>query len=214
MPAVWSDWTPDVAIDVPGCPAPTIELAVKQTVIDFCERTHWLRRTPLPIDATSGAGAKSFGSPLIVAGENVQAILKAWLSGEPIEVVGPDDVEDDWPDWKTRVGDPERIVMESIDTYYIVPALAVTRAAALTLKIAVGYTLAATGCDDSIRQHWRDAIADGAKARLMSIPNQKWTSPELAGVWQQRYVSAVKGAEIRALRTPARRPLATKPYWF
>jgi hypothetical protein len=210
----WSDWTPDVAIDVTGCPAPTIERAVKQTVIDFCERTHWVKRTAAPIDVAGGAAARTFGSPVIVSGEAVLAILKAWLSDEPLEVYGPDDVDEDWPDWKTRTGDPECIVYESIDTYYVVPAPVATMTAALRLKVAVGYTDAATGCDDTIRQHWRDAISDGAKARLMSMPEKQWSSPDHAGMHQQLYLAATKGASIRAIRSPARRPLVTKPYWF
>lgn len=212
--APWSDWTPDVSIDVPGCPSFTIERAVKQSVIDFLERTHWLKRTAAPINVASGAAARSFAAPVIGTGECVLAIIKAWLSDEPIDVYGPDDVEDEWPDWKTRTGDPECVVMETIDSYYVVPAPTDTLTAALRLKVAIGYTDAATGCDDTIRQHWRDAISDGAKARLLSILGKPWSAPALAADYQRAYMNAVKGASVRAIRTPARRPLLVRPYFF
>ena len=214
MPAAWADWTADVAIDVPGCPSFTIEDAVKKTVIDFCERTHWIKRSVAPISVTGGAAERSFASPVIGSGECVLAILKAWYLEEPLNVYGPDDVEDEWPDWKTRTGDPECIVLESISSYYLVPAPTGNVADALRLKVAIGYTVAAASCDDSILQHWRLAIADGAKARLLSIQNQAWTNFALAGAYQQQYLAATKSASVRAIRTPARRPLATKPYWF
>lgn len=214
MPAAWADWNADMAIDVPGCPAFTIEDAVKKAVIDFCERTHWLKRTVAPINVTGGAGERSFASPVIGSGECVLAIIKAWYFEEPLNVYGPDDVEDDWPDWKTRTGDPECIVQESIGGYYLVPSPADNANSALRLKVAIGYTVAATSCDDSILQHWRLAIASGAKARLMSMPDHAWTNYQLAAFHQQEYMAAVKGASVRAIRTPARRPLATKPYFF
>jgi hypothetical protein len=212
--APWSDWTSDVAIDVTGCPSPTIEQAVKQTAIDFLERTHWLQRTAAPIDITGGAGSRAFASPVIGTGETVLAILKAWYFDEPLDVYGPPDVEDDWPDWKTRTGDPECIVMERVDGYYVVPAPASTQTAALRLKVAVGLLDTATGVDDSVRVLWRDAIASGAKARLMFMAGKPWSSPDQAGTHQMLYTAAVNGATLRAIRTPARRPLVTRPYFF
>ena len=212
--ALWSEWTSDVAIDVPGCPSPTIEQAVKQTAIDFLERTHWLQRTAAPIDITGGAGSRAFASPVIATGETVLAILKAWHFDNEIDVYGPSDVEDEWPDWKTRTGDPECIVMERKDGYYVVPAPVATQSAALRLKVAVGLLDTATGVDDAVRVFWRDAIGSGAKARLMFMAGKPWSSPDYAGTHQAVYMAGVHGATISAIRTPARRPLKTRPYFF
>jgi hypothetical protein len=212
--AAWDAWTPDVAIDVPGCPSFTIERAVKLTVIDFLERTHWIQRTAAPIDIAGGAAERTFATPVIATGERVLAILDAWIDGTQVDVNGPADVADQWPDWKTVTGAPICVVMERQDSYYVVPAPTNTMAAALRLKVAVGLLETATACDDSIRTEWRDAIAWGAKARLMLISDQQWTSPTLAAVNQADYLSAVNGALLRVLRTPARRPLVTRPYFF
>lgn len=212
--ATWDQWTPDVAIDVPACPAISIERAVKLTVIDFLERTHWLQRTAAPIDIAGGAASRSFASPVVATGETVLAVLKAWISGAEVPVYGPADVENDRQDWKTLTGAPDCIVQERNDGYYVVPAPTSTMTAALRLKCAIGLLETATTCDDSIRALWRDAIADGAKARLMFIPNQPWTSANLASSYQTRYLDSTKSASVRAIRTPARRPLQTKPYWF
>ncbi len=212
--AQWSDWTPDVAIDVPGCPVITLERAIKLTVIDFLERSHWLQRTVAPIDITGGAGVRAFASPVIATGERVLAVKKAWINGAEIHVYGPGDVEDDQPDWKTATGSPTAIVMERDDGYYIVPAPTSTMTAALQLKVAIGLLETATACDDSIRVEWRDCIAAGAKARLMFMPDRKWTSPELGAGHQSVYNSGVGSAQVRAVRTPARRPLTIRPYFF
>lgn len=214
MAAIWSDWTPDVAPDVPGCPSFTLERAVKQTVMDFLERTHWVQRSVAPIDVTGGASARTFTTPVVAAGERVLAVLKAWLDGTEIPVYGPADLEDDQPDWKTVTGDPTSLVMERDGEYYIVPSPTSTMTAALRLKVAIGLLDAATSCEDSILQNWRDAIAFGAKARLMLMPNERWTALDLGASYQNRYMDQVKGACVRAIRTPARRPLVVKPYYF
>lgn len=214
MTTLWSAWTPDVAIDVPGAPALSIDRAVKLTVIDFLERTHWLRRTTAPIDITGGAAERTFPSSIAASGERVLKIVGAWIDAEPIGVVGPDAVNEDWPDWQTKLGSPEYIVRERDDSYYVVPSPSATMVTALRLQVAIGYLETATGCDDSIRIEWRDAIAAGAKSRLMLIPEKPWTEPTLAAVQGGIYASGVHSALLRTIRTPARQALKTKAYFF
>lgn len=212
--AQWSDWTPDVAIDVPSCPTISIERAVKFTVIDFLERTHWLQRTPAPINVTGGAAERTFASPVVGTGERVLAVLKAWYFDAPLDIYAPLEVEDDWPDWKTRLGTPEAIVLERIDTYYVVPSPSDNQTAALRLKVAIGLTETATTCDDSVRVNWRDVIASGVKAQLMLMQGKPWSSPELGSAHLGRYEAGIDAASVRVLRTHARRPLNTRPYFF
>lgn len=212
----WSAWIPDVAIDVPGCPSFTIELAVKRTVTDFLERTHWLQRTSAALDITGGAGSRAFPTALAdsAAGERVLAVLKAWISDKPIDVYGPEDVDDEWPDWQTRTGTPECVVLQREDGYYVVPAPTSTMTGALRLKAAIGLLDTATGCDDLIATSWREGIAAGAKFRLMMQSGKPWANPERAVAYGSGYNEAVGAASLRALRTPARRKLTTRPYFF
>lgn len=213
MPVAWDAWTPDVAIDVPGCPSFTIEKAVRDTVIDFLERTHLIQRTVGPLDVTAGPGPKTdFGA--LGATERVLAIKRAWIDSMPAEVVAPAEIDADWPDWQTRLGTPQYLVMEQPDAYYVVPALEGAMTGALRLKIAVGLLETATSCDDRVRREYRDAITAGAKARLLSISDKRWTDFALAGSMQASYMSNVASATIAALRTPARRKLTTAPHFF
>lgn len=214
MPTAWSAWTPDVAGEVTGCPSFAIELAVKRTVTDFLERTHWLQRTASAIDIAGGAAARTFPSSVAGTGERVLAVLGAWISDEPVEVYGPDDVDEDWPDWKTRTGTPECLVMEREDEFYVVPSPTATMTAALRFKVAIGLLDTATTCDDTIATNWREGIAAGAKARLMLQPGKTWESPERAAVNMAIYTEAVNKAITRATRSPARRPLSTRPCFF
>lgn len=212
--ATWAEWLPNIAPDVPGCPSPLIEQAVRETAIDFLEQTHLVQRTVAPINIAAGALPRTFASPVINPGERVLGIKKAWIFDEPAEVRAPSEVEDDWPDWKTRTGDPECIVMERDDTYYVVPAPDSLLTAALRLRVAIGLLDSATQCDDLLRVEWRDAITSGAKARLMFMQEKPWSSPDRAATFQSLYLDAVNSATVRALRTPARKPLVTKPHWF
>lgn len=212
--AAWSDWLPDVGIDVPGCPSFTIEWAVRRTVIDFLERTHWIQRTVSPITVTAGAGERVFASPVVESGETVLRIIGAWLDGTPIEVCAPADVEGDLPDWKTATGTPECIVQEAPGAYWVVPAPEADMTNALRLKVAIGLLDSATSCDDLLATVWKDAIAAGAKARLHLMPNARWSNPQQALIQEKKYTDAVRGAILHAMRTPAHRPLQTKPYYF
>lgn len=212
--ALWSDWTADVAIDVPGCPDPTIERAVRRAVILFLERTHWLARTAAPIDIPSGAAARTFGSPLIGAGERVLRIQQAWINDKQIPVVSPSEISDELPDWKTATGTPQYIVQERPDQYWVVPAATAIMTAALRLKISVAPTEAAADVDDIVLIRWRDAIAAGAKARLLAMPGKQWSDNDKAAVNAAAFESGVGDAVVAALRGPARTRLVTTPHFF
>lgn len=214
MPTQWSAWLPDIAIDLPGAPNFEIERQVKLTVIDFLEKTHWLQRTTGLIDITGGASERAFGTGVVAATERVVKILKAWIDGKAVDIYGPGDVNDDHPDWKTEVGSPRYIVRERDDSYYVVPSPADLWTGGLRLQVAVGLRETATECDDSIRVEWRDAIAAGTKARFMRMENKPWTDMNLAQAYGAFYNDSVGSAIVRALRTPARRPLATKAHFF
>lgn len=202
--AEWADWIPDIAPDVPGCPDPLIERAVQETVQDFCRRTRSLTRTVDDIDAT--AGANTFGAPLIEAGEYVVEVQRAWYLGKELDILTPDEVGDEHGiyDWKTRIGTPIALTQEREDAFWLAAGLSTTVADALTMRAAIGYTDAATTCDDLLRRERRYTIRDGARARLL-VMSQSWKSADLASVCGAAYESAVASATVQSVRRSPRR---------
>lgn len=215
--AVYADWRPDVAIDVPNCPAPTIDRQIKRAVLDFVERTRILVRTAGPANVASGAAPIAFASPFVAAGERVLEVKQAWWFDKELPIRSPEAVVADYGlvDWPTAVGEPLALLLDrDLSEYRVVPAPGATQTNVLRMRLAYGYTEAATTVDDELARKWRDAIAAGARQRLLVMPDQKWSNPQLAAYYASIYEDGVASASVAAARGAARGPLQTKPRFF
>lgn len=214
--ALWSDWVPEIAPDVPACPEPLIEDAVRESVIDFLQRTRWLSGVnAVAADVIGGAVVRAFASPLLAAGSQVLEVQGAWLSGKRLEVWSPEEAEEQLgPTWATQTGEPRAIVMDRLDGYYVVPAPATTLTAALTMRTATAPLATATSCDDTVRNRWREAIRNGAIARLCAMPEKAWTNTGRAAIGAGMYGSAVASAQVGAARRSSKSRLSVRGVFF
>ena len=214
--ANFSDWTPEILPDVPGCPDPLIEDSVRDVVIDFCQRTRWLTKVnATAADVTGGAGERVFATPLLTTGNRVVEAKAAWYLDKPLKLWTPEEAEENLGStWATQTGEPRAIVMDRLDTYYVAPSPTVTAAAALKMRLVTAPLPTATTCDDLIRNRWREAIKHGAIARLCSMQNKKWTNPDRAGVSAGIYGGAVASAQLAAARGMTKRTLQVRPVFF
>ena len=61
---------------------------------------------------------------------------------------------------------------------------------------------------------WSEAIKDYARYRLMVMPGQEWTQPEMGMAYRRQYDDRVNDARIRKARSHSTQPLRTAPQPF
>lgn len=215
--ATWADWIPDVAPEAPGAPEPSIEDAVRNAVIEFCQRSRWLVRTVPNIDHPGGATAQSFATRLpLAAGERVIEVQEARWYGKEIPRLTPLELDAEYGVWdfQSRTGEPRALVQEREDEYWISPAPSTSQTDALQLRVVIGYGPAALACDDAIRNRWREAIACGALGRLLVQKDQPWTDPTLGATKYGMFEEAIASAKTAAVRGPTKKRLEVRPVFY
>ena len=58
---------------------------------------------------------------------------------------------------------------------------------------------------------YRDAILDYARMRLLMMPRQEWTNPELGFAFRRQYDDRVTDSRVELARSRTTQPLRTKP---
>lgn len=166
--AEYSDWVDAISVHLPNCPRVAIIHAVKQTVIEFCERSlAWVYQCEETALIDSGA---------ILDLPINSTICHTWaLQGRTeIHCCGNDPAFFVEPPNLLQFDDPERLTLTSIKPL-----------------VSLKPTQDALSCPDFIALDYFDGIASGAVAYLQQQPREEWSAPNMVQIHLQRFEAAI-----------------------
>jgi hypothetical protein len=170
-----------VAPDVRLVPIPTVEDAVEDVIIDFCQKTsiyrQWLEDT---ISVVEDDTEVELTLPDNTAVVNVMAVQELDDNGDPIEdqFIDPDTYH-----FSNQDGTPKILFMQPSDEEYDA-----------RVRVSLRPVVAFTVVPDWIWEDWRDVIVSGVKYRLLSMRAQAWYSPVEAEYHYRLYMAGVRKA--------------------
>jgi len=181
-----SEFERHVLPEVIGCPSSVIEQAVVQSIIDFAEHT-WIFTKSFNTTLTSSDIEDSindyvdFDVSQYVTDKNVIAIKELRIDGLEwrLKYISLED-ETSYMDY----------LREENQKVFSFPDTGTVRIHELEsgeevyLEVVYKPTYGITEIDNVIYYDWLDAIASGAKARLMLMPNQPWTNTKMASYYE------------------------------
>lgn len=157
----------------PGVADPTAYFAIRQAAIEFCERTRLWRYE----DEVAATGDEDLFAP---AGAVIHEIETIRFDGRPLTAATPQFLDRALPEWRLGVdGAPAYYTQTAPDTLRLVPAQAGTVNLYLTLKPSQD----ADTLPDFMAAQYREIIAHGALGRILLIPNQSFTNPDMASMF-------------------------------
>lgn len=198
---------------VAGCPEPAVDLAVIEAATEFAERTQILFRVEAPIRLVEGR------STYYVHPDNAvetDLITNVFCADRELDLVTPTSLHDRVPGWETSessepthystFGEPGSI------TVYPKPKNVTDQA----LRVFASWvpSFGATSIPDELGRGYARDIVEGAKARLMLMPERKWTNLQLAGIAQTKFDSGVVEARIKAIHGKAAGTIVARPRQF
>lgn len=205
---------PYVLTEVPGAPEPVVLLAIRNSCIEFCEKSLVLTRDHDPITLLQGINDYELEPP---DGYLVVKVQKAWVENNPIDPIAPDIVRDAavynrlFASYSTGSGStPKGYLQKEERSISVWPLPDKRYPNGLTLRVALKPTRASSQIDDVIFEDYAEIIASGALHRLMSSAGKAYTSPELAGVHKLKFDQGVNVARSRALHGHVRSNLSVK----
>ena len=182
------DFYPLILPDVPGCPLPTLDMAINRAAREFCTRALVWREQAWPVALRAGEWRYDI-DPDLDAG--VVVLNSVRLDGRLLDpFTDPRAIVP----WGSRSGAPGRYAVSAdAEQIYLDPTP--SEAGQLILNVVLRPLLRATSLPD-VLERYSEGLAEGVKFRLLRLPNQSWTDSNGSMVALQLFEKAMSEARI------------------
>ena len=192
---LYSDLTSETLPEVPGCPDMTIERAVRDAVIEFCDTTLCYSVDQDPVSVYAGLSEVDLELP---SGTRLVQVLRAKLGQNKLDRKSRDDLFSTNVAWQTLTGTPSVITYSSETAVRLVPIASAALTEQLYIRFAVTPTRASTAVADSIGERYFKEFTHGAKASLLQMPGQPWSNPQLSVAYRMQFERDMREAKLTA----------------
>jgi hypothetical protein len=213
--ASFDSFYPKILVDAVGVPPDLLDKYIRDTARDFCQRTLVWRTTLASFNATLNQAEYTLSPP---AQSVIAMVLMATYTdanGQTKELKGPiseDNLNALLPTWRTRdAGEPEYCLTETRGVLRLVPKPNATVTNALSVRVALKPSQAATSLDDSLLEHYEDVIVTGAKGHILMIQDKPWSDAERGHRFIKDYEEQMALIRRSARKSHTRAPLRVRP---
>jgi hypothetical protein len=197
-----ADFYPYLLPMVPGCPDILADQHLRDICIDFCGKSLVAQQPHDPLSVRANVAAYDFDPP---AETQVQLVIKAWYLRNELKVITPNSLQVRPEMFNPRFSGadlggsvPTKMIQLDGTSFTLDPAPQDDAANAVTLLIAVKPSRTATEVPQLLLEDYAYEIGRGAAARLMTLPGQPFTNPQLASAYLSEYLAARNAALLRA----------------
>lgn len=186
-------FVPHILPSVIGCPDFSVRSAVVEAAIEFCTKSHaWTEVLDL-LYMSNGTHSYELDLP-----KDSRAVLikNVWCASGELVPATIDQIVAAIPAWQTAMGTPRFYNQLNWEEMRVYPTPNSPTAAALTVRAALAPKRTATGFPDSFADRYFQAIVSGALARLVAVPGQAWSNPQLGAYNQALFDRAVADAKV------------------
>lgn len=200
---------PHVRPWAPGVPDPTAFKNIRLAAIEFCERTRlWRYEDDYDVtveDCNSGIFTPS-GSIL----HDIEVVKFNGVELLPKATRDLDRLEQDWREPVNQSAVPKYYTQIDQGTLRIVPAAE----GHVYLCVRLKPSQDATDIPDFIAAEYREVIAWGALGRLLTIPGQSYTSPELGQFYAGKFSDKLDRLSIKGTTGQQNAPKRSRARFF
>jgi hypothetical protein len=185
---------------VPGCTNEMALQEIKNTIIDFCEKSLILQTDHDPVTAIVGQIDYDLEPP---KDRLVVRVMKAWYKGQLLEEMAPDDIDtpsvyNQQSGYHVHRGDPLQFFQKEARTFSVYPIPNETVKQSITLRVALKPTRSATTIDDLIYEEYAETIGSGAISRLALSPGKPYSNAGLANAHRALFQAGLNVARDRS----------------
>jgi hypothetical protein len=204
MSVSYEDFFSWVLPEVAGCPEITAIQAIRDTVIDFCEKSliHVVDHDPVKVIAKQSD--YELDTPIL--GHRIIKVMQAYYQGTMLEPVSPDDVTDPSV-YNQKIGGytasystPRGFMQKSWDTISLIPIPDQTVNSAVTMRVALAPLRTSTTCENFLLEQYAETIAFGAVAKLQLSAGKPYSNDKAATINNARYMVGLNVARQRGVR--------------
>jgi hypothetical protein len=201
------DLTPMIMPFVRDCSTPAAVVAARFACIEFYRNSLWQQEQLEPVDLVEG---RSIYEVEVQPNTIVAQVMRVTIDtlSHPLTFVTKDKLDQlyRYTDWTTLFGTPRYVTQFDPSEITLVPGPDVNIAApgAMKLLVAVQPTPDAEEIDDSVFNYYAEALAYGARARLVETAGQPYYDPQSAPMLWGKFYAGVSEAKARRMREHTR----------
>lgn len=196
MPVSYESFLREVMPDVSGCPIQIAENAIRNSAIEFCNETRVWRERIVDVPVLADTSTYTLDTTGSDGASNVVTVHRAKFSdsSRPLSTIPTQHLDDQWqPTGNTQRPWYFNCQSPPVITLYPTPSEALTLEVWAILKP----TLDGTEGPQFLFDDWLEAIAAGAKSKLMYMSGRVWSNPKMAPYHRQIFVRGTTEARIR-----------------
>ena len=206
----YTQWLPYVQVNVPDCPKALIVEAIRQKVIEFCQRSLFLRQELDGFYTVADDNEYDLSPPVDTT---IAQLLMLKVNKRELQPKTQDDLEEIYQEWRDQSGEPSYFFLKNTYTAILVPKP--MGVYPVRILVTLKPTQAAQGVDESIFEEYKDAIKYGALAYLMLMAEKTWSNPNMSAFYQSQFDAAIQESKMRAEQGYAhRKTFRTKAHYI
>jgi hypothetical protein len=199
---------PEVRPYAPGVPDSTAYKNIRMAAIEFCERTRLWK-----FEDEYAVKADDCGQISTLAGSVLHDIELVLFNGVELEPKATRDVDALARGWRTGelgTGLPQYVTQIEQNAIRIVPAMDGTLYLCLRLKPAQDANI----LPDFLGSEYREVIGWGALGRILMVPGQPYTNPDMAAFFMGRFNSKIDSLSTKGTKGQQNAPKRTRGSFF
>ena len=213
--ALWSALFDDVLPSVPGVPQVYATACIQDAAIEFFERAKCWTEESDAINAVANTKEYAFVKSSLSTGASPQVVefRQVFWNGMELDFVSQLDAERGHQNWMTLSGSQPKEYLSIKPNYVrLIPYPTASVTGAIKMNCTLRPTKSSTGIEDYLLEEFRDAIACGAKAKILATPGKPYASLQDAAIEKDAFETAIATHQNRAQkgRTRARRAVTTR----
>lgn len=203
MTTAYTAFLPEVAPHCEGAPEQVVVNAIRNSVIDFCERSWaWIYQTT----AAALVASQQDYTLVVPTGTTVAQIIDGYYYGERIVPITRATVFDTLPAWRTQTGTKPKFYMANDGgktvSFIPIPSAVSVLPIGFTFTLALKPTRASTDMTaDWLYERYLEDIAHGALYRMYAMPKKAWTNANLAGTHKKLFEDGASAARVEASKS-------------
>jgi hypothetical protein len=189
----WSAWLPEIARYARTAPVPVIEHAVCRAAREFLRRTRaWIEWLEPQV---TRAGPRQLYDFALPAKAELLRIERATRNGNPFDVTS---YRLESVDWERNENGAQSLISGDLQTFTLTGVQG--EGDVLQVQVSLLPRHDAAGVPDRIARRYLEAIAFGAKAELLMVPDTQFYRPDLAAGARADFEAAINGHAVDAFR--------------
>lgn len=189
------DFFPYVLPEVMGCPDPVLRNAVRMSVIEFCNASQAWSVISDPLALEEGVQDYEIETPV---GAYAQTVRDVWMGSTRLQAITMAALQEVLPNWQTAQGSEPIYYNQAQErgSIRVFPIPTNVHGQELVMRVVFQPTLTTNTVPDWLGQDQMETIAAGAKYRLLLIPGQAWSNPNLGAYYKSQFDNSVTNARI------------------